>query len=113
MTDKSRLQVVITNLLSNAVRYHDSRKKEQYIRLRYQANGGVFSIKVEDNGQGIAKEYHTRIFEMFYRANEMSKGSGLGLYIVKEALMKLSGSIQLDSTPGIGTIITVRLPHRH
>ncbi len=111
-SDKNRLQVIISNLLSNAVRYHDSRKNEQYIRLHYQANGSVFSIKVEDNGQGIAKEYHSRIFEMFFRANEMSKGSGLGLYIVKEALMKLSGSIQLDSTPGIGTIITIRLPQQ-
>jgi signal transduction histidine kinase len=48
---------------------------------------------------------------MFYRANELSKGSGLGLYIVKEVLMKLTGSIQLDSTPGIGTVVTVKLPH--
>jgi signal transduction histidine kinase len=111
-SDKNRLQVIIGNLLSNAVRYHDSRKTDQYIRLHYQANGSVFSIKVEDNGQGIAKEYHSRIFEMFYRANELSKGSGLGLYIVKEALMKLSGSIQLDSSPGIGTIITIRLPQQ-
>lgn len=109
-SDRNRLQVVIANLLSNAVRYHDQRKPEQYIRLRYQAHGSVFSIKVEDNGQGIAKEFHTRVFEMFYRANELSKGSGLGLYIVKEALMKLSGSIQLDSTPGIGTTVTIRLP---
>lgn len=111
-SDKNRLQVIISNLLSNAVRYHDARKREQYIRLQYQTSGSVFSIKVEDNGQGIAKEYHSRIFDMFYRANAMSKGSGLGLYIVKEALMKLSGSIQLDSTPGIGTTITVRLPQQ-
>ncbi len=109
-TDKNRLQVVIGNLMSNAVRYHDSRKQKQYIRLQYQQSDHVFCIKVADNGQGIAKEYHTRIFEMFFRANEKSKGSGLGLYIVKEALMKLSGSIHLDSTPGIGTTITVRLP---
>ncbi len=109
-TDKNRLQVVIGNLMSNAVRYHDCRKKEQYIRLHYQVSGSVFCMKLEDNGQGIAQEYHSKIFDMFYRANEMSKGSGLGLYIVREALMKLSGSIQLDSTPGIGTVVTVKLP---
>ena len=109
-SDRSRLQVIIANLISNAVRYHDSRKREQYIRLRYQVSGRVFCIKVEDNGQGIDREYHTKIFDMFYRANEKSKGSGLGLYIVKEALMKLSGSIQLDSTPGLGTTITIKLP---
>lgn len=109
-SDRNRLQVIIGNLISNAVRYHDSRKRDQYIRLRYQVSGRVFCIKVEDNGQGIDREYHSKIFEMFYRANEKSKGSGLGLYIVKEALMKLSGSIQLDSTPGLGTTITVKLP---
>ena len=109
-SDRNRLQVIIGNLISNAVRYHDSRKREQYIRLRYQVSGRVFCIKVEDNGQGIDREYHSKIFDMFYRANEKSKGSGLGLYIVKEALMKLSGSIQLDSTPGHGTIITIKLP---
>ena len=70
----------------------------------------VFYLKVEDNGQGIATEYHARIFEMFYRANEQSKGSGLGLYIVKEALMKLSGTIQLESSPGIGSTFIVMLP---
>jgi signal transduction histidine kinase len=110
VSDRNRLQVIIGNLISNAVRYHDSRKREQYIRLRYQVSGRVFCIKVEDNGQGIDREFHSKIFDMFYRANEKSKGSGLGLYIVKEALMKLSGSIQLDSTPGLGTTITIKLP---
>ncbi len=110
ISDRNRLQVIIGNLISNAVRYHDSRKREQYIRLRYQVSGRVFCIKVEDNGQGIDREYHSKIFDMFYRANEKSKGSGLGLYIVKEALMKLSGSISLDSTPGLGTTITIKLP---
>jgi signal transduction histidine kinase len=110
ISDRNRLQVIIGNLISNAVRYHDCRKREQYIRLRYQVSGRVFCIKVEDNGQGIDREYHSKIFDMFYRANEKSKGSGLGLYIVKEALIKLSGSIQLDSTPGLGTTITIKLP---
>ena len=110
VSDRNRLQVVIANLLSNAVRYHDPRKANQYIRLHYQISGNIFSIKLEDNGQGIAKEYHSKIFDMFYRANEQSKGSGLGLYIVKEVLMKLTGAIQLDSTPGIGTVVTVKLP---
>lgn len=109
-SDRNRLQVVIGNLMSNAVRYHDTRKENQYIRLQHQINDKVLSLKVADNGQGIAREYHSRIFDMFYRANEKSKGSGLGLYIVKEALIKMSGSIQLDSAPGVGTTVTVRLP---
>lgn len=111
-SDKNRLKVIISNLVSNAIRYHDARKARQFIRLSAELRENVFYLKVQDNGQGIAAEYHSRIFEMFYRANEQSKGSGLGLYIVKEALMKLSGTIQLDSSPGIGSTFTVRLPSR-
>ncbi|MEO7989589.1 MAG: HAMP domain-containing sensor histidine kinase [Chryseolinea sp.] len=109
-SDKNRLRVVISNLIANAVRYHDVRKLNQFIRLGFLTNGGVFSIQVEDNGQGIAPEYHNKIFDMFYRANEESKGSGLGLYIVKEALAKLSGSIQLESSPGVGSTFIIKLP---
>jgi signal transduction histidine kinase len=109
-SDKNRLQVVIGNLVSNAVRYHDSRKQDQFIRLQHHISDKVLSIKLQDNGQGIAKEFQSKVFDMFFRANEKSKGSGLGLYIVKEALMKMSGSIQLESTPGEGTTVTIRLP---
>jgi signal transduction histidine kinase len=108
--DKNRLKMIISNLISNAIRYHDHRKEQQFIRLCAEEKGKVFYLKVEDNGQGIASEYHSKIFDMFYRANEQSKGSGLGLYIVKEALMKLSGSIDLESSPGIGSTFTVKLP---
>ncbi len=111
-SDKNRLKVIMSNLISNAIRYHDCRKEMQYIRLETDSRDKVLCLRVEDNGQGIASEYHTRIFDMFYRANEQSKGSGLGLYIVKEALMKLSGSIQLQSQPGLGSTFIIVLPAR-
>src|SRR5690606_2480337 len=101
LSDKNRLKVIISNLISNAIRYHDDNKENQSSRLKAQVRDKVFYLSIEDNGLGIAREYHNRIFEMFYRANERSKGSGLGLYIVKEALSKLSGSIHLDSVPCI------------
>ena len=110
ISDKSRLKVILSNLISNAVRYHDGRKDSQYIRLRYESMPMGFCLRVEDNGQGIAEEYHQKIFDMFYRGNESSKGSGLGLYIVKEMLEKLSGSITLDSKPGRGSSFTISLP---
>lgn len=111
LSDRSRLTVVLSNLISNAIRYHDSRKQERFIRLRVSLNSYGFYINVEDNGQGISPEYHQRIFDMFYRANEHSQGSGLGLYIVKETLDKLSGSIHLISSPGVGSTFTIRLPY--
>ena len=109
-TDKSRLKVILSNLISNSIRYHDVSKRDKYIRLRYQKEVGCFYLMVEDNGQGIDPQFHNRIFDMFFRANEASKGSGLGLYIVKETLEKLSGSIQLESTLGEGTTFKVVLP---
>jgi signal transduction histidine kinase len=113
LTDRNRLSIILSNLISNAIRYHDQGKQERYIRLRVLLNGYGFYIKVEDNGQGISPEYHNKVFDMFYRANEQSKGSGLGLYIVKETLDKLSGSIHLESEPGIGSTFTIRLPYHH
>lgn len=108
--DHSRLQVVLGNLISNALRYQDPKKDKPYVLVQHYITGNIICIKVADNGQGIPREFHTKVFDMFFRAHEKSKGSGLGLYIVKEAIVKLSGSVQLDSTPGEGTTFTIRLP---
>ncbi|MDL5045537.1 HAMP domain-containing sensor histidine kinase [Oscillatoria amoena NRMC-F 0135] len=108
--DSRRLHVVFTNLIANAIRYHDHRKEHRYIRLYHQNTPTSFSLHVEDNGQGIAPEIQKRVFEMFYRGNESSQGSGLGLYIVKETIGKLSGSVQLQSVPRHGSTFTVTLP---
>jgi signal transduction histidine kinase len=110
-SDKNRMVIILGNLISNAIRYHDPRKENPYIRLHHQRNGKGFYVKVEDNGQGIPAELHHKIFEMFFRGHEKSKGSGLGLYIVKETLSKLSASIHLESAPGSGSIFTVKFPY--
>jgi signal transduction histidine kinase len=67
-------------------------------------------IKIEDNGQGIRPEYQPRIFEMFFRASENEKGSGLGLYIAKEAAEKMGGTVTVDSEYGKGSIFTLEIP---
>jgi signal transduction histidine kinase len=108
--DKNRLTIVLSNLISNAIRYHDDSKDGKFIRLQYEVNGKGFYVKVQDNGIGIVPEYQTKIFDMFFRASERSKGSGLGLYIVQETLTKLSGSVKLESQPGVGSTFTIKLP---
>jgi len=108
--DGTRLRVVLSNLIANAIRYHDHRKEKKYIRVYHQTTTSSFSIHVEDNGQGIAPEIHTKIFDMFYRGNESSQGSGLGLYIVKETLDKLSGTIKLCSIPRQGSTFSISVP---
>ncbi|MBX2967767.1 MAG: HAMP domain-containing histidine kinase [Cyclobacteriaceae bacterium] len=109
-SDTRRIHVILSNLISNAIRYHDLRKEDPYIRLQHYAVNTSHSFSVEDNGQGIAPEIQKRVFDMFYRGNESSQGSGLGLYIVKETTSKLAGSIHLNSHPRKGSTFTFTVP---
>jgi signal transduction histidine kinase len=63
-------------------------------------------ITVSDNGEGISEKSISKIFEMFYRGTSTSVGTGLGLYITKEILNKLQGTIFVTSELGVGTIVT-------
>jgi signal transduction histidine kinase len=110
VSDASRLKIILSNLISNAIRYHDASKQNKFIRVNCKRTEKSFILSVEDNGQGIAPEHHTKVFQMFFRANETSTGSGLGLYIVQEAIAKLSGQVQLESTLKVGSTFTLKIP---
>jgi len=109
-TDKTRLQIVLFNLISNAIQYRDPYKNPSYIRFTSSQDEENILLQIDDNGIGIDHSHHGSVFNMFYRASENSKGSGLGLYIVKEAMEKLGGSITLQSVRGEGTRFTLTLP---
>ena len=66
---------------------------------------------VKDNGIGINKELHQKIFEMFYRVTADSVGTGVGLYLVKETVDTLNGAIIVDSEPGVGTAFNLTIPN--
>ncbi|MEO1051640.1 MAG: HAMP domain-containing sensor histidine kinase [Bacteroidota bacterium] len=108
--DKSRLQVVLNNLVNNAIKYHDLSKDQSEIRLKVNRVNGHVNISVKDNGPGIDTAEQQKIFNMFYRASETSSGSGLGLYIVKETVEKMNGEIDLTSSPGEGSEFVVKIP---
>jgi signal transduction histidine kinase len=110
ITDKTRLTVVLNNLISNAIKYHKKEGADQWIKVNIYASGDNLNIIISDNGLGINKEKQSKIFDMFYRGTEISKGSGLGLYIVKETIDKLKGSIRVESNEGEGTSFIVTLP---
>lgn len=110
-SDPSRLRIVLSNLISNAIRYKDAAKANPFVIINVKANGDSAQIAVEDNGIGIKKEFHEKVFNMFYRVSEQSVGSGLGLYIVKETIEKLNGKITIDSVPGVGTKIYIHVPN--
>jgi len=108
-TDAGRLKVILNNLISNAYKYHRFDIQSPFIAIRAFAGGKGIQIEIEDNGIGIEEEHHKKIFEMFYRASENSEGSGLGLYIVKETLEKIGGTISVSSIKGEGSTFTVVL----
>lgn len=109
-SDRYRIFIILNNLVSNAIRYSDLSKEESYMKVSIVRDGNEVVISVEDNGIGIAKEHFDNIFNMFYRATDVKTGSGLGLYIVKETLLKLSGTIKYTSEVNKGTCFEVRLP---
>lgn len=112
-TDAQRLKVIFNNLLSNAIRYRNPDRPEPVIRIAGVVNHREARISVADNGIGIAEAHLDKIFGMFYRATESSSGSGLGLYIVKETLEALDGTITVASALDEGTEFTVVIPNLH
>ncbi|RMG56824.1 MAG: sensor histidine kinase, partial [Bacteroidetes bacterium] len=110
VTDRNLLTSILQNLILNSINYHRPEGDSRWVRVRAKQQDGQLSIEVADNGQGIAPHVQERVFEMFFRGDKTSKGSGLGLYIVKKSLEKLGGRIDLDSTPGEGTCFTLTLP---
>jgi signal transduction histidine kinase len=110
-SDEMRLKIVLNNLMNNAIKYHDHNKESRYIRISAVPSTYGVNFSVCDNGMGISAEHHDKVFNMFYRASDKSKGSGLGLYIVKESLGQLGGTVSLVSELGEGSTFTVQLPH--
>lgn len=109
-TDRQRLSVVLSNLISNAIKYHDDNKENQYIKIRSVAGDEQLSLIVEDNGLGIEKEHLERLFDMYYTVEKGKKGSGIGLFILKDTINVLGGEVSVDSAAGEGSTFTITLP---
>ena len=112
LSDSGQLKIVLDNLIANAIKYHNTDQVNPFIKITFTKSSKEVLITIEDNGEGIAKEEQTKIFNMFYRASLKAEGTGLGLYLVKEALLKLNGTIELVSTENIGSVFTIKLPQK-
>lgn len=111
-SDPTRLNIILNNLISNAINYADLSKPDPFIRVEITYRKEEVSLCVKDNGIGIADHSKDRIFEMFYRGTKKSKGSGIGLYIVKETVDKLEGRITMESIEQVGTSFCIHLPNK-
>jgi signal transduction histidine kinase len=110
-SDAYRISIILNNIIANAIKYHDIKKSKRFIRITLRI-GADAVIQVEDNGIGIQSQYLPLIFNMFYRACQQSEGAGLGLYIAREAVHKLEGTISVKSDLDVGSIFTIVLPNQ-
>jgi PAS domain S-box-containing protein len=111
-TDSIRLKTIVGNILSNAVKYFDPRKAEPFIRINVFITEEICELRFTDNGIGIEAEYLDKIFDLFFRATAQSQGTGLGLFIVKDTVEKLKGTIEVESAPGQGTTFIINVPNQ-
>jgi PAS domain S-box-containing protein len=111
-SDRWRLAEIFRNLISNAIKYRRMDIEKSTVKVSVRINEQEADISFSDNGIGIEPDKLLNIFEMFYRASTQSDGSGLGLYIVKNAVEKLGGQIDVFSRPLQGTEFKIILPNQ-
>ncbi|MFI5150456.1 MAG: ATP-binding protein [Bacteroidia bacterium] len=109
-SDPKLLHSILQNLLDNSAKYRAAGRKN-YVEVEAEETANGIKLYITDNGIGIPELFHTKVFNMFYRATVHSNGTGLGLYIVKNAIEKLGGTVSLDSREQVGTRVTISLPY--
>jgi two-component system sensor histidine kinase/response regulator len=111
-TDEFRFQVILNNLLLNAIKYQNKNRPDQFVSIDLKVAHKNATLCIEDSGIGIETEHLGKIFNMFYRATQEKPGSGLGLYIAKEAVEKIGGEIEVSSIIGQGTKFKIVIPNQ-
>lgn len=112
--DVARLALILTNLISNGIKYCDPEKAERYVNVSTPATkSSECRFEVADNGIGMTPDQLRQMFTPFYRGQDKAlriAGLGLGLTIVRDCVDALGGTMTADSTPGVGTTFTVTIP---
>lgn len=109
-TDRLRLKIILNNLVSNAIKYGDPTKDTIVVSATSESSSEGVCIRIWDNGIGIAADQLPKIFEMFYVTSNNNHGTGLGLYIVRDAIDNLKGRIEVSSELGQGTLFKIYIP---
>ena len=109
-SDDSKIRVILNNLFSNSVQFQKGDQGENKISLNIDVSEASAVITLIDNGIGIEEKHHPDVFNLFSRATQKNVGTGLGLYMVKEAVEQMGGKIDLESVFGEGTTFKVTLP---
>lgn len=112
MGDRLKIEQAIVNMVDNAIKYTPEGGE---VRVVVRGDARDMEVSVSDTGVGISPEHIERVFERFYRVDKARSrslgGTGLGLAIVKHTVLLHGGTVDIKSEPGVGTTITIRLPH--
>lgn len=110
--DSFRVRIVLSNIISNAMKFKRKEQEKAQVSIKIRTDLNEAEIQVEDKGSGIIKEHLQKIFSIFFKANHQQSGSGIGLYVVKEALEKMGGSVDVESEPNKGTSVSIKIPNQ-
>jgi len=108
--DSFRIEVILGNLVSNAIKYQKDSSHQKVVDINIEVTTYKVDISITDNGLGILNEHLEKIFTQFFKTKN-NKGSGLGLFIVKEALNKIDGKISVRSSLNQGTTFKITIPN--
>ena len=111
-SDLVRVKTVFTNILTNAIKYADPGKNDPFIKVTARVGAEFCEIAVTDNGIGIDTEHLEKIFDLFHRATSVAHGTGIGLFIVKDTIERLQGTIEVQSEIGKGTTFIMQIPNQ-
>lgn len=109
--DEGLLRTVLQNLICNAIIHHRAKGEDRFVLITLLNQPRKILIEITDNGQGIGRNIQDKIYDMFYRGNVNTTGSGLGLFIVKQAIEKMDATIELVSDEEIGATFCIALPN--
>jgi two-component system sensor histidine kinase/response regulator len=111
--DLFRLEIILKNLISNAIKYQNPNNRNQRVKIEINSTSKEACIIISDNGIGIAQEHLQNIFNLFFRVGNSTQkeGTGIGLYIVKEAVEKIKGTLTFKSTPLVGSLFQIIIPN--
>jgi len=111
VTDAHRINLVLSNLVSNAVTFQDPQKEEKKILIRLNVVQNKSLLEVADNGVGIPRSMQNKIFDLFYRGHDQSQGAGLGLFLVQNIASKMRAKVSIKSTENVGTSFKITSPN--
>jgi PAS domain S-box-containing protein len=110
-TEEQAFRSVLQNIIENSIKYRKHYAQDSVTKISARKYKNGIKLKIKDNGQGMTKQVQGRAFDMFYRGNQTSKGSGLGLFIVRSNVEKLGGEVRIKSRVDHGTELWLYLPN--